>query len=361
VIRVGALLTVETKNRTYTSVEDRTMVFSALLVGTVADQVAGKATRTPVQVRTQREGTFVKVLPNGGYAVAGDADRVLPDLATTAHELRLGFAAPGYDDAVVVVSVPAGSTLPLQVPPVQLRPLPVRLQGRVVASSLNPAPVDAALVTLAGRDGQDLVGLRRPLDRDHPAGSQVRELATVGPVRTLQAEARQGATVIQLDNVSGLSAGGVLGIDWTRAVEFATVAGPGPAAGQVALQAPLPRTFPPGTQARGFALPSAGATATLAGAARAGDGLLLLQGTAVPALPPTVTAVRIAGPGATGVEYRALGAVSGAGGFYTLDGVGGVVTLDVLTRPAAAGAAGPAVPVAVQYGQVNVVDLQLAP
>jgi hypothetical protein len=361
VIRVGVLLTVETKDRTYTSVEDRTLVFSALLVGKVVDQVTGKATRTPVQVRTEREGALVKPLPNGGYGVAGYADRVLPDLATTAHQLQLEFAARGYDGATVVVSVPAGSTLPVQVPPVQLRPLPVRLRGRVVASSLNPAPVDGALVTLAGHDGQDLVGLRRPLDRDHPTGSQVRELTTVGPVRTLQAEARQGATAIQLNNISGLTAGRVIGIDWTRAVEFATVAGPGPGAGQVALQAPLGRSFPAGTKVRRFSLPGTGAAATLAGAARAGDGLLLVQGPAVPALPPTVTAVRVASPGATGIEYRALGAVSDAAGFYTLDGIGGVVTLEVLARPAAAGTAGPAVPVAVQHGQVNVVNLQLAP
>jgi hypothetical protein len=240
---------------------------------------------------------------------------------------------------------------------VKLRPLPVRLRGRVTGGFPDPGPVGAALVRLTGRAGQELVGLRQPLDRDHPAGTPVRGLATAGPVRQLLTRAPEGATQVDLVDALGLTVGQVIGAGWDRAVAFANIAGLGPGPGQVQLAAPLADAVPAGTQVRAFSVSGAGPAPTLQRAADAGDGLLL-TGTA---LPPAADAVRVGVPGTPEVEYQAVGAVSDPAGFYTLDGVGGVVELDARAFPPGAGPPGPARRWVLAYGQVNVVDLQLAP
>jgi hypothetical protein len=355
---MGVVLGVDAQGRSYSAVEDLTLRYSALLVGTVTDEVTGRAPRTPLQVRTDSEGVMVKTFRDGGYGLAGDAGRILPDHASTDHELRLQLAAPGYRAAATLaVSVPHGSALPVTAPQLKLRPLPVRLRGRVTGGFPDPGPVEAALVRLTGRGGQELVGLRRPLERDHSVGTPVRGLTTAGPVRQVLTRAPAGATQLDLNDASGLTGGQVIGTGWDRAVAFANIASLGPGPGQVQLAAPLADAVPVGTQVRAFSVSGAGPAPTLQRAADAGDGLLLTD----TALPPSADAVRIGVPATPEVEFQAVGAVSDPAGFYTLDGVGGVLELEARAFPPGAGPPGPTRRWVLAYGQLNVVDLQLAP
>jgi hypothetical protein len=344
--------------RAYTSVPDITVTLSAIVAGRVLDGVTGRAPGTPVRVDLVRDGAVVVLLQDGWYGVVGYLERVLPGHADTDHELRLAFSAEGYRSVEErAVPVPRGHALPVAVPDVLLRPLPVRLRGRVTVSSLDPDPVDGARVRVTGDVGADLVALREPLLRSHPAATPVRGLAAGGPVRQLTAAVDAGATELALNDASGL--GPVVGVGGPATVELAAVSVVGPAAGRITLAGPLRRRAPAGAPVRGFGTAGSPWQAT-AREADAGDGLLRLVDP-VPAGTPDAVRIGVAGAAA---EYRAVGAVSGPDGYYSLAGVGGVTAIRVTADAGGGGAGGGAAPPVrwvIEYGAVNVVDLRLAP
>ena len=80
------------------------------------------------------------------------------------------------------------------------------------------------------------------------------------------------------------------------------------------------------------------------------------------ALDPDTAAVQIGNPATPQVEYAAVGALADAAGFYALDGIGGVETIDLRARATAVSPQGPRFPRTLEYGRpINVVNLKLAP
>ena len=157
-----------------------------------------------------------------------------------------------------------------------------------------------------------------------------------------------------LADVSGIGNGTVLSMDGDRATELVRVAGT-PAGGAVPLEGPLVRGYAQDTPVKVATLGGTGPPRTLMRDANEGDALLLLDAAT------TARWLEIGDPLTPSVEYRATGAVTDAGGYYALDGIGGVDAIDVVAAPPV-GAAGPKVSWAIDYRRpVNVVDLQLAP
>jgi hypothetical protein len=256
--------------------------------------------------------------------------------------------------------VPAGAALPVTAAGVDLRPFPVRLEGRVTRSTLNPAPVADAIVRIANRQGQALVSLRTPVHEPHPQGTEVRPITVAdnGTERRLAAPAESDARTVVLDDVSGLT-GRVVAFDWRRELEFARVETVDAASSTAALSAPLTRAYRRDTRLKQFTVsPGTPPSRSLDRDADAGDGLLVLDGP----LDADTAAVQIGNPAAPEVEFAAVGALSDADGFYALDGIGGVETVDLHARATVVSPDGPRFPRTLEYGRrTNVVNLRLAP
>ena len=201
-ITVGAL--------TYEVVEDREAHFDAVVSGAVTDEVTGRAPRTAVAVRPTRDGAVGKYLEHGVWCVACDLERALPGYPVAPETFDVELSAPGYRPASLTVTVAAGSAIPVAAADVALRPLPVRLEGRLTRSTLDPTPVADGIVRIADRPGQALVSLRTALHGAHPQGTNVRPIVVTaaGTERTLAAPAESGARAIALDDVTGLAGPG---------------------------------------------------------------------------------------------------------------------------------------------------------
>ncbi len=359
---MGVRVEVEASGRTYTVVEDVTSVFGVLVTGTATDDVTGTAPRTALELRTDREGVFAKALESGAFCLAGELERVLPGHATTPHSFALRIRAAGYVAQTVTVSAPAASAIPIVLAPVALRPLPIRVQGRVVQSSTDRSPAPGAIVRVADDGAQGRLSLRTPLHADHALGApvQARAAAPVGAQRTLTRDAAGGADILALSGapVTGTP---VLGLEPQRRLEFVPVAMTGPAPREITLTQRLTRSYPAGTPVAEFAFTTPTPTPPmrqLTRGARAGDGLLLLNGSVATA----ATAVQVGDAAAGPIELHSVGAVADPQGFYALDGVGGVATITLRARPTPGGAAGPVVPWTLDAGRSpNLVNLQLAP
>jgi hypothetical protein len=353
-------VTVVAGARTYDAVEDRVLRFDALAVGVVTDEVTGRAPRTAVTVATSREGAVTKYFDHGLWCVSGDVERVLPGYPGVADAFDVGLSAPGYRPKSVPVTIAAGAALPVSAAAVQLRVFPVRVRGRVTRSTLDPSPVADAIVRIAPRPGQTLVSIRTPLHGAHAAATAVRSvvLNPAGTQRRLTAPAASGTRRIVLDDVTGL-AGAVVALDWQRGLELVHVETVDAAAKTLTLSGPIARTHATGTFARRVSVSLAAAPVrALARDADAGDGLLLLNG----ALASGTRAVQVGVAGTPEVEYASVGVLTDADGYYTLDGIGGVETVDVRARATLASPEGPRFPQTLDYGQrINVVNLRLAP
>jgi hypothetical protein len=353
-ITVGAL--------TYEVVEDREAHFDAVVSGAVTDEVTGRAPRTAIAVRPTRDGAVGTYLEHGVWCVACELERALPGYPAAPETFDVELSAPGYRPASLTVTVAAGSAIPVGAADVALRPLTVRLEGRLTRSTLDPTPAADGIVRIADRPGQALVSLRTSLHGAHPQGTVVRPIlvTAAGTERTLAAPAESGARAIALDDVTGL-AGLVVGLDWQRELEFARVETVDVASSTAALSGPLTRAYAGGTVLKQFTVsapPGPPPTRALDRDADAGDGLLLLDGP----LDPDTAAVQIGNPVTPQVEYAAVGAFADGDGFYGLDGVGGVETIDLRGRATAGSPEGPRFPRTLEYGRrTNVVNLKLAP
>ena len=357
---MGTAFTVTVGPITYEVVEDLEGLFDAVAGGVVKDDVTLRAPRTDVTVTPSRAELAGTYLESGAWGVAGRIERALPEYPAAAATFDVQLSAAGYRPAALTVTVPAGAALPVSVADVELRPFSVRLEGRVTRSTLNTAPVSDAIVRIANQPGQALVALRTPVHGPHPHGTDVRPIsvADTGTERSLAAPAESGAETIALDDVTGLT-GRVVGLDWQHELEFARVETVDAATSTVALSGPLTRAYPRDTRLKQFTVsPGTPPSRQVDRDADAGDGLLVLDG----ALDPDTAAVQIGNPATPEVEFAAVGALSNADGFYALEGIGGVETVDLRGRATAVSPDGPRFSRTLEYGRrTNVVNLRLAP
>jgi hypothetical protein len=279
------------------------------------------------------------------FALTGYVEIVFPKLATTAYSVTLKIIAPGYRPATVTIPVPAGSTLPIVTPAIPMRPLPVRLQGRVVKAS-NRSPMAGASVSSSDTT---VLMVRSPLYFDHISGCTVNgfTLNPGGGGLSLAAPIMGGSSTIFLNNNAGL-AGQTLQIGADPLAELVTVQTIGPASGQANLQNSLNSTFAKNAPVQLVTFNPAGST-SLNRNSNAGDGLLVVS----PGLAPPVIQIV---DGAQS-EYHLLDAVTDTSGYYHIDGVAGVASLDL-----SASAGGPAAATTwflVYNNSINVVDFRL--
>jgi hypothetical protein len=357
---MGAAFTVTVGSITYEVVEDLVSLFDGVATGVVKDDVTLRAPRTDVTVTPSRAELAGTYFESGVWGVSGRLELALPAYPGAAETFDVQLAAPGYRPAALTVTVPAGGALPVAVGDVELRPFPVRVEGRVIRSTLSPTPAADAIVRIADRAGQALVSLRTPVHGPHPQGTDVRpiDVAGTGAERRLTAPSESDGETVVLDNVAGLT-GQVVAFDWQRELEFARVQTVDAASSTATLSGPLTRAYPRNTRLREFTVsPGTPPSRTLDRDADAGDGLLVLDG----ALDPDAAAVQIGNPAAPDVEFAAVGALSDADGFYALEGIGGVETVDLRGRATAVSPDGPRFSRTLEYGRrTNVVNLRLAP
>jgi hypothetical protein len=356
---------------TYLTSPDFISVYQALIAGRVLDEITATpmisftvaAVREPSGVPLNAEA---RVLDGGFYGFSGFADEVFPPAPPTTYVVGITVSAQSYWSASATVAVAPGVALPVIVPDLTLRPSQVRLQGRVTRAS-DRSPLPGASIRLADDPHPAVpitnhpLSLRQPLRSAHATSgaagaTTVIPLAISGATRKVAASGSAGATVVVLNDRTGLSPGDVIyfgNIDRGDGV-FAVLGTPTPAViatpGAVLLTNPLPADEPAATDAQAF-IPSGPAVALMTGV-DSGDGLIFTQA----AIGSDAVAVEDpAGPN----EFGLVGAVADSGGFYRLDGVGHVPSV-VLVANGSGLSAGP-LEWFVDYGQPSsVVDLQLA-
>jgi hypothetical protein len=334
----------------YTVVYDSAIPYDACVTGSLIDEAAGTPLLVAPSISVDRPGILVNLASGGFFALACYVDLVFPQLATTAYHFTLTIAAPNYRSQSVVVGIPAGSVLPLVLPPIAMRALPVRLQGRVVAD-VNRAPIAGATVNVTTAN---ITALRTPAYFDHAAGVTVAAvtLTPVGAATQLATAALGALSSITVTSAAGIAAGQVLQIGPDINADFGVVASVDAASGAVVLLNAINSSFPAGAPVQPVAIAPAGPSASLFRDVNAGDGLLLLAG------PLVASAIEIAdGPN---TEYHVTAATTAVDGYYHLNGIGGVVSIDLTAQ--AAGFADLTHTLAVAYGNsVNVVDFRLQP
>jgi hypothetical protein len=318
-------------------------------------------------VQVSRPDLNLKTTDSGFYAISGYPELAFPNLATVSYSVDLTISVPGYSSQSLTVNIPANSTFPVPAAGVQLRRLPVRIQGRVTKSTSDRSPVPTATIvavdqTTTPPPSVHTCALRTPLYFDHASGVTVRERAftTIGSAKQIMADARAGVKTIALSNRTGLAAGRILAFGPDIQVEYAVIDSMDPQPsdltkpGNVTLRNGLNHSFPAGTSAQRVTAGAIGTSRTLAADPNAGDGILLLDGLL------NVGTIEVADPTATKVEYHAVGALTDADGFYRLDGVDRVSTISL--KAGATGLQDSKVDWGVDYeNPVNVVDFRLSP
>jgi hypothetical protein len=308
-------VTIATDTWIYSAVPDTSILTTAFVTGRVIDEV----TQRPLEgasVRANREAVSTRVTQGGYFAAAGSAARLFPDLATTAYALELTFRADRHRELVVPVPIPIATIFPIAFGDVRLRPLPVRLEGRVVREA-NRTGIAGA--TIAIKPPSTALLLRTTAHTDHPAGVNViPRTLNIGAAFTVAGDVRGGATSLKLaPNVAGLGAGSILRFTTTSEhVVVDTVDGP---ANRVTLRYPLTHSYPDTAPVREFTVLPGGAPVATARSIDAGDGLVVL--TAV----VNATAIEISDGVRT--EFHEINRVTDADGFYAADGIAGVANL----------------------------------
>ena len=138
---MGTTFTVTVGSTRYEVVEDVESLFDAVASGVVKDDVTLRPPLTDVAVTASRPELAGTYLESGAWGVAGALDLALPEYPAAAATFDVQLSAPGYRPATLTVTVPAAARLPVSVADVELRPFPIRVEGRVTASTQNPAPV----------------------------------------------------------------------------------------------------------------------------------------------------------------------------------------------------------------------------
>lgn len=351
--------------KTYTVVDDRTVVTVAAVTGRLVDETTGAGIRAPAVLRVRHPAMRGRVVDGGRFAVSALPEVDLPLLATDAYDVEASASAPAFVDLETTFTLPAGTALPVDAGDLTLRRRPVRVRGRVTHHVTGLAVQDALVFASAPLAAQQLLALRWPLRFDHPAGTEVRRrrLDLTAVATTLTGDVRGGGRTLPLASRTGLAVGGVLRLGTPPAVEIAVVGSlaPEPAdpaqPGEVDLTAGLHRGFAAGAPVRLLDPDAVPQTRALTVAAHAGDGLLLLDGAIAP---DTIDTVEVRDADPARVEYHVLGATTDDDGFYRLDGIGRVAEVRLVAR--AAGLADGARTVALDYGSpTNAVNFRLEP
>lgn len=306
---------ITTGERAYDVVFDVTLERRALIVATVVDAVTGLAPHAPVRVAVDRRNAAVHIGSNGRIAISGRPAQAVPDPAKS-YSFTLTIAAKRYRPATVIATVPPQPSFPIELSPIALQPLPVRLEGRVMRE-LDRTPATQTAITTVPTD--KLLLLRRPAYRAYASGTTVDIVAlTAGTPLTLTQAAPAGALRFTLDDVANLAANGVLRFDDR---EYGVIDTIDATAKRVTLQHALHSSYPAGTAVTPMTAGAPTATTTSRRDVARGDALL-------PVGDPTSGDTVVFG---TPPEYHDLGARTDADGYFSIDGVGGERTLALVT------------------------------
>jgi hypothetical protein len=309
----------------YTVVTDCTLVYRALITGSLTDESLAVPLSQPFSV-TSTPRLATRATPDGLYAITGYAEQVFPKLSSTSYNVHLEFTSPSFRRASMDVPIPMNATFPVSAPALSLQRLPLRIQGRIVAdTSLRPPIAGALILAVDGPGtvaGKHATALRTPLYADHPNGVNVEEQSLSSfDSATLLESTLPGASALTLSKRTGLAAGSILRLANSplTTVEYCVISSlaPGLGAGQVFLRHPLNRsyTFGPPTTVEFMNAGAVTSSAALSLAATAGDGLLV-------ASQLFTGEVVVIDPGSATAEYHQVGAISDANGYYAFDGMG---------------------------------------
>jgi hypothetical protein len=321
----------------------------------------------PFRVEGVPPGLLLKTAESGLYALAGYADQAFGS-SPGAHVVTLTIGADRYRPRTVSVIVPAGATAPVEAPDVSLRPLPVRLQGRVMSTADPQPPVAGARIASVDDPNppspltEHAVLLRQTVQFAHPVNTAVRAraLAPAGAAKQIAFDAAAADTTVTLGDRAGLGIGDILQFGAAQTARFRTIQSLAPLPanpalpGQVTLTGALGATYAQGTAVQPMTAGAPGAAAHLARDADAGDGVLMLDTLL------SDEAVEINDPGA--LEYVAVGALTGTDGYYQAGGLGRTRTLFLLAAHAGFQAMPAPLAWAIDYAQpVGIVDFRLSP
>jgi hypothetical protein len=329
----------------------------------VTDEIFGTFDMPGFAVELTRNDLQSKATPEGLYALTGYPALSFPRLASNSYTVNYTLAAPGFRDYAMQVTIPVNAAFPVSAQGVQMRRLPVRLQGRVVSDSTGLPLTGATIVSVDNPNPPSppppppvphSMLLRSPLYAAHAVGAPVQAVAlTQTGTAQLAQPAAAGTTTIFLNTTSGLSGSAFVQIMTpdTTLVEYATVASMGPVTGQVNLNTPLNRSYGigPAVSTVNFVTAAlAGTAAHLLADPNIGDGILVADAL----LTATTLAIDY---GAPAVEYHEVGAVTDSMGYYAFNGVGRVQELFL-----EANGATPPTPWMIEFDQsINIVDFSI--
>jgi hypothetical protein len=352
----------------YRVVDDIQELYRVLIFGTVREDVTGRPLSVPFRVECDRPGLQAKNMDDGLFALSGYPEQIFAGFASTPQSVSITVRAQGYRPRTLSVIIPAGSTAPVEAPDPMLRPLPVRLQGRVMSTAGSLPPIPKARVTSVddpsppGPLTEHAVMLRKTLQFSHPVNTPVRArpLTPSGAAKQLMGTPASGDTTVTLTSRTGLGVGNILRFGQGEGARFRTIQSlaPTPAnpalPGKVTLSGALGAAYPEGTLVHPMSAGAPGAAAKMTRDADPGDGILMLDTLLLD------ETVEINAPGA--LEYVAVGALTGADGYYQVDGVGRTRTLFLLAANAGFQPMPAPVAWAVDYTQpVGIVDFRLTP
>ena len=321
---------VDAGNDVYTVVNDTTTYYWALITGAATDEILGTLNAPGFAVDVQdRTDLGTKALSNGLYAITGYPLQAFPP-ASLPCTVNYVLSAPGYRDVSVTVTVPTNPVFPISPPTVPtqaMRLLPIRIQGCVLNSTTGLPVPNVVILSIDGPSSPTVHTntLRAPVCFVHAGGKAVQgaTIATVGAPLSLAQPVTGGDQVLILSSLGGLAVNSRVQVTYANGVRqecgIVTSIGPGPVPGsfQVSLTAPLNYSYPvAGTTVSAVTVTLTGAPATLSSDANIGDGVLLAS--------QLFTQAVVLESGTAVEEIRVLGALTGADGYYGLDGMGRV-------------------------------------
>lgn len=321
--------------RRYQVVTDLHLPFLVLAWGRVTDLTTGRAPLTGIVATTDLPHSVVRVFEDGFWCVAGVPERCFEDL-TIANSFIVALTLGGYTDETVMVNVSTNPVWPVDAGTQPLRPLPVRLQGRVIAKLTGLPAANGRVITV------DPVGpplaprpflLRSTLKQDHTTAASIQGITLTAlafvPTRVLDQDSQPGSAMFVINDRTGLVAGQVVRFQDDRSGEYGRIASistvpVNPALpGEVILEAPMSKSFPRTTPLDVFtAGANVGPSRILQRAASAGEGVLQINDY------PSGDVLRLIEAGLF-PEFHAPGALTDADGYFAIDGIARIARMFV--------------------------------
>lgn len=198
--------------------------FQAVIWGRALDEVSAQP--VSVTVLMAREGLKGYGGPDGLFGLVGVPSAAFTQRSTKTYTLDFQMAAEGFAPVDQTVSVTPATVLPITLGDLSLHRDPIRLTGQAMllvdppgAGGLPPGlfplaatslAIDAVAATVADAKptAQELVALDAPISRFLAAGSACAKVAvSSGPLIRLRQPAWSDATVLALEDLSGLAVG----------------------------------------------------------------------------------------------------------------------------------------------------------